>query len=102
VSNYGTDPGYAEAPEQAVIFVKTALDTPEDIYHRVLDAVRMAYHEMWDGIATSNRLPNGAAAGLGQTYPDYAAYRASLASGEEDLIRDRLPAHVYVDGLDSP
>jgi hypothetical protein len=102
VSNYGTDPGHAEAPEQAVIFVKTALDTPEDIYLRVLDEVRMAYHEMWDGVAASNRLPNGAAAGLGQTHPDYAAYRASLESGEEDLIRDRLPAQVYVDGPDSP
>jgi hypothetical protein len=102
VSNYGTDPGYAEAPKQAVIFVKTGLNTPEDIYLRVLDAVRMAYHEMWDGVATSNRLPNGAAAGLGRTYPDYAAYRASLEAGKEDLIRDRLPAQVYVDGPDSP
>lgn len=96
VVNYGQDPNYAEGPDKAVISIKTDQETTYDTYIRVLDEVWMAYREIWDGIATSNQLPNGESAGLGQTYPSYNAYRSSLGPEGENLIRERIGAQISI------
>lgn len=96
VLNYGQDASYAVSPDKAVISIKTDAETNYDTYIRVLDEVWMAYREIWDGIATSNQLPNGESAGLEQTYPSYNAYRSSLGPEDDNLIRDRIGAQISI------
>ncbi len=96
VLNYGQDASYAVSPDKAVISLKTGAETNYDTYIRVLDEVWMAYREIWDGIATSNQLPNGESAGLGQTYPSYNAYRVSLGPEDDNLIRDMIGAQISI------
>jgi len=96
VLNYGQDASYSTGPDKAVISIKTGAETNYDTYIRVLDEVWMAYREIWDGIATSNQLPNGESAGLGQTYPSYNAYRASLGPESDNVIRDQIGAQISI------
>lgn len=96
VLNYGQDASYAVSPDKAVVSIKTDQETSYDTYIRVLDEVWMAYREIWNGIATSNQLPNGESAGLERTYPSYKAYLASLGPEDENLIREQIGAQISI------
>ncbi len=96
VLNYGQDAAYAENPDKAVISIKTDQETSYDTYIRVLDEVWMAYREIWDGIVTSNSLPNGESAGLSRTYPSYRAYSTSLGPEDDNIIRDQIGAQISI------
>lgn len=96
VTNYGQDAGYAVSPDLAVVSIKTDAQTPYRVYVNVLDEAWMAYREIWNGIAQSNRLPNGDDAGIGRTFSSYDAYRNSLGPEEENLIREAFPAKISI------
>jgi biopolymer transport protein ExbD len=88
VMNNGEDLMYSEAPNRALVSIKTARQTPYSAYVDVLDEVWMAYFEVWDIEARA----------LG--YSDYEAYLASLAdSGDEDevnAIREKYKAQISI------
>ena len=80
--NYGCQNAFAERPRVAVISIKTARATPYNAYIAVLDEVWLAYREMWE--VEARRMG----------YPDYAAYQAELAPGQENVIRERIGAQI--------
>lgn len=82
VLNNGEDPAYAESADQAVVSIKTARLTPYENYVEVLDEVWMAYYEIWDAEARQ----------LG--YPNYQAYRATVESSADDVVRQKIKAKI--------
>lgn len=84
VTNNGADPNYAESPRQAIVSIKTARQTPYDAYINVLDEVWMAYFEIWDSEARQ----------LG--YPNYKDYVASIGEGDENAVREKIPAGISI------
>lgn len=96
VTNYGQSADYAVSPDKAVVSIKTDAETPYETYIRVLDEVWMAYREIWESIARSNKLPNGESAGLERTWPSYEAYRGQLGPDEDNMIRDAFKAKISI------
>ncbi len=84
VLNNGADPNYAESPARAVVSLKTDRQTPYDSYVQALDEIWMAYFQMWDQEARA----------LG--FPNYEAYRASIADDEENAIREKIKAQISI------
>lgn len=88
VLNNGKDPNYAESPDDAVVSIKTARQTPYDTYIDVLDEAWMAYFELWDAEARE----------LG--YENYKAFKNDPANetapGEKNAIREKIPAAVSI------
>ncbi len=82
VTNEGRDPRYAESPGKALVSIKTDRQTPYNLYIQTLDEVWMAYFELWDIEARK----------LG--YVNYQAFRSSIESREENVIRDKYPAQI--------
>lgn len=82
VTNNGQDARYAESPHQAVVSIKTDRQTPYDLYIQALDEVWMAYFELWDAEARSRGFQN------------YEEYRATLLPGDENEIREMIPAQI--------
>ena len=82
VTNNGADPGYAENPNKAVVSIKTDRQTPYNMYIQALDEVWMAYFELWDAEARN----------LG--HANYQEFRASLLPGDENPIREKIPAQI--------
>ncbi|MFQ5569975.1 MAG: ExbD/TolR family protein [Rhodothermales bacterium] len=82
VENDGQDPRYAESSNKAVVSIKTDRETPYNLYLQTLDEVWMAYFELWDAEARSIGFPN------------YQAYRATLDPGEENQVREVIPAQI--------
>ncbi|MEM1271234.1 MAG: biopolymer transporter ExbD [Bacteroidota bacterium] len=81
VLNDGADPRYSEEPLKAIVSIKTARQTPYDVYIDVLDEARIAYREIWD--AEARRL--GAR--------DYEQYKARVdAAGDAaiDQVKERF------------
>ncbi len=95
VLNYGKDPNYAENPNKAVVSIKTDAQTPYRIYIDALDEVKLAYQEVWNGVATSGKLPTGQQL-LTRTYPSYQAYRASLEENQDNLIRENIKFNISI------
>jgi biopolymer transport protein ExbD len=98
VLNYGQNPDLADSPDDAVISIKTSAQTPYSKYIEVLDEVWMAYREIWDQIAKTNRLPgpDGGSAGLDKTYSSYREYYNSLGPEEDNKIRDAFGAQISI------
>lgn len=88
VMNNGVDLLYSEAPNRALVSIKTARQTPYSAYVEVLDEVWMAYFEVWDIEARA----------LG--YPDYEAYMATLADSDDpdetNEIREKYKAQISI------
>lgn len=88
VMNNGVDLLYSEAPNRALVSIKTARQTPYSAYVEVLDEVWMAYFEVWDIEARA----------LG--YPDYEAYVATLADSDDpdttNEIREKYKAQISI------
>ena len=82
VTNEGQDARYAESPGKALVSIKTDRQTPYNLYIQTLDEVWMAYFELWDIEARK----------LGHV--NYQAFRASIESREENVIRDKYPAQI--------
>jgi biopolymer transport protein ExbD len=95
VLNYGENPDLSEAPDDAVISIKTDEQTPYSTYIETLDEVWMAYREIWDSVARSGSLPNGEQI-LNTTYPSYQAYRSSLEPEQDNAIRDAFGANISI------
>lgn len=97
VTNYGQDPTSSVSPDEAVISIKTASQTPYDVYIDVLDEVWMAYRGIWDQVARSGQLPTGEAI-LDRGYPNYETYAASFPEGEsgDNPIRENIPAAISI------
>ena len=95
VLNYGENPDLSEAPDDAVISIKTDEQTPYSTYIETLDEVWMAYREIWDSVARSGSLPNGEQI-LSTTYPSYQAYRSSLEPEQDNAIRDAFGANISI------
>jgi len=93
VTNDGADARYAESADKAVVSIKTDRLTPYDMYIQTLDEVWMAYFELWDAEARQ------------MGYENYQAYRATLEPGQENAIREKIPAQISLaepdDGSDS-
>jgi biopolymer transport protein ExbD len=98
VLNYGSDPDLAVSPSDAVISIKTDAQTPYSTYIEVLDEVWMAYREIWDQIARTNRLPgpDGGSAGLETTYSSYREYYNNLGPEQDNKIRDAFGAQISI------
>ena len=98
VLNYGQNPDLADAPDDAVISIKTDAQTPYSTYIEVLDEVWMSYREIWDQIARTNQLPGpeGGSAGLEQTYENYREYYNTLGPEEDNKIRDAFGAQISI------
>ncbi|MFT4604834.1 MAG: biopolymer transport protein ExbD [Rhodothermales bacterium] len=85
VLNNGQDLAYSEAPNKALISIKTARQTPYNNYVEVLDEVWMAYFEMWDAEARA----------LG--YSDYTSYVEAIGiNGAENQIRDKIKPAISI------
>ncbi|NNF03014.1 MAG: biopolymer transporter ExbD [Rhodothermales bacterium] len=84
VLNNGENPNYAEASNKALVSIKTARETPYNNYIEVLDEVWMAYFDMWDAEARS------------MGYRDYEEYTATLGSGAENAIREKLTPAISI------
>ena len=85
VLNNGQDLAYSEAPNKALISIKTARQTPYNNYVEVLDEVWMAYFEMWDSEARA----------LG--YSDYTSYVEAIEiNGAENQIRDKIKPAISI------
>jgi biopolymer transport protein ExbD len=84
VLNYGEDPNYSEAPERAVVSIKTDRGTKYDIYIQTLDEVWMAYREIWDSEARQ------------MGYPSYDMYRSGLGLDADNLIRQKIPPGISI------
>ncbi|MEM1125505.1 MAG: biopolymer transporter ExbD [Bacteroidota bacterium] len=83
VTNNGQDPAYAEAPDKAIVSIKTDRGTPYDVYIQTLDEVWMGYFEIWDSEARR----------LG--YENYDAYKTAISeSGADNEIRERIKANI--------
>ncbi len=82
VQNQGQDPRYSESPRKALVSIKTDRQTPYNMYIATLDEVWMAYFEIWDNEAR------------GMGFLNYHEYRASLESGDENVIREKWPAQI--------
>jgi hypothetical protein len=98
VLNYGDDPNLSVSPDDAVISIKTDAETPYSTYIETLDEVWMAYREIWDQIARTNRLPgpDAGSAGLDQTYESYREYYNQLGPEEDNKIRDVFGAQISI------
>lgn len=84
ITNNGADPNFAENPDKAVVSLKTTRQTRYDRYIDVLDELWLGYREVWDNEARR----------LG--FSSYAAYRASLPEGGENVIREQYPAQLSI------
>ncbi|MEM6327398.1 MAG: biopolymer transporter ExbD [Bacteroidota bacterium] len=88
ITNDGSDPGYSENPEKAVVSFKTERALPYERYVEVLDEIKGAYVDTWNDYARSE---------FGVR--DYPTYQASLPDDDpntpedegEDLVKDRFP-----------
>jgi biopolymer transport protein ExbD len=80
--NYGCVAEFSESPDDAVVSIKTAQQTPYDSYIQVLDEVWMAYFEIWDNEARK------------RGYPSYEYYRNELQPGDENEIRELIKAQI--------
>jgi biopolymer transport protein ExbD len=89
VTNNGQDPNYAENPDKAVVSIKTDRQTPYNLYIQALDEVWMAYFELWD--AEARRMG----------FENYQEYRSQLLPGDENAIRDKIPAQISLAEPDS-
>ncbi len=98
VLNYGENPDMSASPSDAVISIKTDSETPYSTYIETLDEVWMAYREIWDRIARTNRLPgpDGGSAGLEKTYESYREYYNQLGPEEDNKIRDAFGAQISI------
>ena len=74
----------SESPDDAVVSIKTSSATPYETYIAVLDEIWMAYFDMWDALAREQGLAN------------YRAYEATLAPGEENVIREQIPGNISI------
>ncbi len=72
----------SESPDDAVVSIKTATETPYVTYIQVLDEVWMAYFEMWDAEARQ------------MGYSNFREYQSTLAPGEENVIQERIPGNI--------
>lgn len=85
ITNNGVDPDYSEAPDEALVSIKTARETPYNDYIEVMDEVWMAYFEVWDSEARRMGFEN------------YAAYTASIEGQDvENAIRELYPAAISI------
>ena len=84
VTNNGENPNYAEAPDKALVSIKTARETPYNSYIEVLDEVWMAYFDMWDSEART------------MGYRDYEHYTSMLADGAENVIREKYTPAISI------
>lgn len=46
ITNYGRDPKFSDSPQEAVVSIKFDRGTSYDMYIKVLDRVKQAYHEV--------------------------------------------------------
>lgn len=81
---YGCTEEYSESPDDAVVSLKTARQTPYDAYIQVLDEVWMAYFEIWDNESRK------------RGFPSYEVYRNELAPGAENEIRELIKAQISI------
>ncbi len=97
ILNYGQDPTLSDTPDDAVISIKTAAQTPYDVYIDVLDEVWMAYRGIWDQVAQTGQLPTGEQI-LDRGYPNYETYVATFPEGEagDNPIRENIPAAISI------
>ena len=84
LTNNGADPNFAENPDKAVVSMKTTRQTKYTRYIEVLDELWLGYREVWDNQARQ----------LG--FSSYAAYRASLPEGADNVIRQQFPAQLSI------
>jgi hypothetical protein len=74
----------SEAPGKAVVSIKTARQTPYNVYINVLDEVWMSYFEMWD--AEARRIG----------YRNYEDYVDRKPAEEENRIRELIKANISI------
>ncbi len=84
LTNNGADPNFAENPDKAVVSMKTTRQTKYERYIDVLDELWLGYREVWDQEARR------------MGFSSYAAYRASLPDGADNVIRSTYPAQLSI------
>lgn len=85
VTNEGRDPNLSDSPDKAIVSFKTERRAQYEMYIRVLDEIKMAYNELRDEYA---RERFGVA--------DYPTFRANLAEGAPDEVRQRFPMRISI------